>query len=101
MRKGDVAISYVFAILLAVITIAVIIYLLYYYLIHSPVDCDKCSADLAAWCGQCYGIYGGSNWAGSNPMSDKLKKCAAKCDLPISSGCDTTAFYFCKPYLPF
>ena len=101
MRKGDVAISYIVAIFLAVIAIAAIIYLLSYYLWHSPIDCDKCSADIAAWCAECYSIYGGGSWGGSNPMSDKLKECAAECDLPTSSGCDTTAKYFCKPYLPF
>jgi len=100
MRKGDVAISYIVAIFLAVITIAAIIYLLSYYLKHSPIDCHRCSADLAAWCSECYGIYGGGGWAGSNPMSDKLKKCVVECSLPTSSGCDTTAKNFCKPYLP-
>lgn len=101
MRKGDVAISYILAIFLAVIAIAAIIYLLSYYLRHSPIDCDKCSADLAAWCAECYGIYGGGDWKGDNPMSSKLKECAAECNLLTSSGCDTTAKYFCKPYLPF
>jgi len=100
MGNGDVAISYIVAIFLAVIAIAAIIYLLSYYLIHSPIECDRCSADLAAWCGECYGIYGGSNWGGSNPMSAKLKECAAKCDLPTTSGCNDYALNFCKPYLP-
>jgi hypothetical protein len=101
MRKGDVAISYMVAIFLAVIAMAAIIYLLSYYLNQSSIDCDKCGADLAAWCAQCYGIYGAGDWGGGNAMSNDLKECATKCSLPTSSGCDNTAKYFCKPYLPF
>lgn len=101
MRKGDVAIPYVLAIVLAVIAMAVIIYLLMYYLKHSEIDCEKCKADLAAWCAQCYGIYGGGNWGGGNPMSSNLMDCAGECNLMTSSGCDATAKSFCKPYIPF
>jgi len=101
MRKGDVAIPYVVAIVLAVIAMAVIIYLLSYYLTHSEIECDRCKADLAAWCAECYGIYGGSDWGGGNPMSPKLIECAGKCNLMTSSGCDDTAKYFCKPYIPY
>ena len=101
MRKGDVSITYIVAIILGVITITVIIYLLYYHLKNSPINCDECKADYTAWCAECYRVFGSGNWGGGNPMDDELIECAGKCNLLTSSGCDTAAKLFCKPYLPF
>ena len=66
------AIPYIIGLLIAIIVLAVAVFLIYLYVIQKkPLSCPECGAKFAAWCSKCYL----KSWEGSNEMSDELKQC--------------------------
>ena len=97
MKRGDVAISHVIAIVLGMIVLGVIIYFLYQNITNTQIDCQRCAAELTSWCARCYM----SNWGRGPGMSDYLESCIVECNLASSPYTCDTAQSFCNPYVPF
>jgi len=102
MSKADISISHVMAIFIGVIVLSVAVYLIFYHFRKNPLNCTQCTAELAAWCVECYKICGRSNWGADNVMSTELGECVTRCDLlsAATSSCDVNSFEFCKAYIP-
>jgi len=103
MSKADFSISQVLAIFIGVICLSVVAYLIFYYFRKSPLNCTQCTAELAAWCVECYKMCGSVNWNGEeNAMGNELGECVTKCDLlnAARNYCDSTSFEFCRAYIP-
>lgn len=76
MRKG-VAIPYIIGLLIAIIVLAIAVFLIYLYVIRKePLKCQECGAKFAAWCSKCY-LKG---FEGTNTMSNELKTCVEDCN---------------------
>jgi len=83
MKKGDIAVPYVVAIILGIIVLVIIVYIIYRYVLHSPLSCHECTAKLTTWCSKCYIVnYNRASWTESGSgMDDELKECVVMCEL--------------------
>jgi len=88
MRKG-VAIPYIIGLLIAIIVLAVAVFLIYLYVIQKkPLSCSECGAKFAAWCSKCYL----KSWEGTNTiMGTELEQCVKDCGYYSPSNDDCKA----------
>ena len=99
MSKG-IATETIIKIMLGLIVVAIILYLIYKFVLKSPISPEECKARLVSWCTSCKI----SNFkADPFEMSEDLKTCIDN-HKPIPSPHDTctdaTVQDECKPYLP-
>lgn len=81
--KG-VAISYVIALAIGLIILAVGAYLIYKAMSEGSLECQECKAKFAAWCSTCYL----SGWSGDTQLGQDLSECLDDCGLWASPAAD-------------
>ncbi len=85
--NGDVSIGYVIAIIIAIIAMAIIIYIVYDVLRGGSWDCAKCRTQFTTWCLDCYRSNVTTPWSGGPNLGDSLYECVKKCNYwPSASG---------------
>ena len=91
------AVSTIVKLLACLIALVVVTYLIYRYVMGSPISKQECAAMTSTWCSQCQLV----EWSGGKGMSDELKKCASKYpkEFEFRSNCNNACEY-CKSYLP-
>lgn len=72
--KG-LAVSYIIALIIGLIILAVGGYLIYRALSEEALKCKECQAQFTGWCSTCYL----SLWSADNPLGDELAECVSDC----------------------
>jgi hypothetical protein len=97
MSKG-IATETIIKIMLGLIAIVIIVYLLYRYVLKSPIAPEECKTRFTAWCANCKIV----SFSGGPEPDKGLKECANRYNMPdISGAMDCTGHEdLCKGYLP-
>jgi hypothetical protein len=97
MSKG-IATETIIKIMLGLIVVAIILYLIYKFVLKSPIAPEECKARLTSWCTSCKI----SNFLAVLDMSSDLQDCVVKYTLSsVHHTCkDVNVPTECKPYLP-
>jgi len=97
MSKG-IATETIIKIMLGLIVVAIILYLIYKFVLKSPIGSEECKARLVSWCTSCKI----ANYDAVLDMSNELQDCLDKYKfVHVHSTCkDLNVPDECKPYLP-
>jgi len=103
MSKG-MATETIAKMLIVIFVVGIVVYIIYKYVLHSPLDEQGCAAMMTAWCGNCEMAKpsGSTVYSGGPEMSSKLQECIKSKKLNVQlhtancGGADTD----CKSYLP-
>ena len=88
MRKGSIAIEHLVALFLGILVLAIIVYVIYKYVMGSSLSCEACRAEFTSWCSKCYLTnHLETPWGDpGTPMSTELDECITKCSLSDPPG---------------
>lgn len=78
MYMKGVAVPYIVALLLGILVLSIIVYIVYKFVVKSPLSCQECLAEFTVWCSKCYLVNYPHTDDWLNPgtgMSDELKEC--------------------------
>jgi hypothetical protein len=109
MSKG-IAIETILYLLIGILVVGIVIYMVYTYVIGSPIGEQQCRSMAITWCTNCKN----ANWIGGVNAGSDLQKCGTKYFSPPSSwmsdgscttcDCDnpsnTAAQSFCSVFIP-
>ena len=95
--RGDITISTILKLVLGVLVVAIVVYIIFRYVLKSPIPEQECRTRLAAWCVSCRI----NEYQAAIDMGQDLKDCATEYSLigaPFNTcqGHETD----CKGYLP-
>jgi len=102
MKKGDLPISTLVAILIGIIVLTIVIYLMFFYSKKSSLYCRLCSSKFANWCQRCATTKDNWNrptWPNDVEMEKDLNDCMQEC-LRITPNICNSLRDECKAYLP-
>jgi uncharacterized membrane protein YiaA len=100
MSKG-IATETIAKMLLVIIVVGIVVYIIYKYVLHSPLDEQGCAAMMSAWCGNCELTKTNAKYSGGPNMTQKLWDCISNHKLGVTAHkfCDN-AETDCKGFLP-
>ncbi len=101
MSKG-IAIETILYLLVGILVVGIVVYLVYTYVIGSPIDENRCRSMAISWCTSCKNANGG-DWtkvAGPTPSTD-LQTCATNyfSTIPTVTSCLNDGTW-CSIFIP-
>jgi len=95
MRKG-IAVPTILKLVIGVIVIVIIVFLIYRYVLKSPIGEQECRARMTAWCASCQL----SGWTSGPGMNQELKDCVSEHNLASQHNDCSNAKTDCAGFLP-
>jgi len=93
MRKG-LATETIAKLLILLFVVGIVVYIIYRYVLNSPLGEQECRARMTTWCANCEF----TKWQGGGSMGEKLENCAITVyKFATKNTCDQTE---CAGFLP-